>query len=440
MIEMLKILSDEDQILYKKRQKKANSRYSFASSITLFLILLVVSYPHLYTVFIDGAYHRYTSFSYATIFITYLFIYLGFSLLFKFYRGRYLHALSQLLMLAVLSMTFILGVMDVLNDQGTMAFALGALFVVSVYSMSILGGLIFYTLYLALFYLVVSSQGPFNYFAEYIALIGLTLLLSVVMEVNRQRQFRDRLLIRKQVRELREKNDQLEDAMQLKDKFISQISHDFKTPLNAILGFSGFLKETTVNKLDYATIEEYGRYINDSGNHLLSLINNLLLLNKNKAGKLNPKISKVEMTEVINHCVSVVNIQATAKSQILAVRISDTIPTVQTDKLMLSQILLNIVSNAVKYTPDGGTIYLSCDHLGERLVFKCMDSGVGMDDEEVKHALQPFNQIESHLSDGSEGTGLGLPIVVELCDLLAIDFTVYSNKDEGTTVTLEFPI
>jgi len=192
-----------------------------------------------------------------------------------------------------------------------------------------------------------------------------------------------------------------------------------------------------------ATIPKYVEYAHDirrSGEHLLALINDVLDLSKLEAGKLELQESLVDLPALVDGCLILVRGRAEAARIALAFEPGPAVPPLRADARVVKQLLLNFLSNAVKFTPDGGrvTVRTACD-AGGRICLSVEDTGIGMNAAELAIALSPFGQIDSKLARRHEGTGLGLPICKSLMELHGGELSVTSKPNHGTTATARFP-
>lgn len=239
--------------------------------------------------------------------------------------------------------------------------------------------------------------------------------------------------------ELREAKDAAEQASKQKSEFLAKISHELRTPLNAILGFSEVMR---MERFGEIRNDKYRGYVNDihsSGAHLLSLINDLLDLSKVEAGKLELNFTSVSLAEVIDQAIKMVQEQATAARVILRRTLPADLPNVVADQRSMSQVMLNLMSNAIKFTEPGGQVIISAQltKAGE-LKLRVKDTGLGMTEAEIKEALEPFRRITT---DGRNvpGTGLGLPLTKALAEANRAQFDISSEPRKGTLVEITFP-
>jgi PAS domain S-box-containing protein len=238
---------------------------------------------------------------------------------------------------------------------------------------------------------------------------------------------------------IRAAQERAEAANKAKSQFLATMSHELRTPLNAILGFSDILKAEHFGAIGDARYRDYASAINDSGQHLLGLINDILDISKLDTGKLELHLEPVELHPLITECARYVEALA-AKTGIRVQIDSETAAcTLQVDRRRLRQMLLNLLSNAVKFTPEGGDVRISARLAGAGVAIMVADTGIGMDADVIPKAFERFGQIDSSLSRKYEGTGLGLPLTKQLAELHGAALSLESKPGAGTTVTILFP-
>ena len=233
-----------------------------------------------------------------------------------------------------------------------------------------------------------------------------------------------------------------EQASAAKSDFLARVSHEIRTPLNAIIGFAEVMMEERLGPIGSERYKEYLKDVHASGAHVLSLVNDLLDLSKIEAGKMELAVERVDANAVISECVSIMQTQANQGRVVMRLALAPRLPPIRADARSLKQILLNLLSNAVKFNEPGGQVIVSTALTDAGfVVIRVKDTGVGMSDEEVQTALEPFKQIATSrpVSPRQRGTGLGLPLTKALIEANQASFTIRSRKDEGTLIEIAFP-
>ncbi len=240
--------------------------------------------------------------------------------------------------------------------------------------------------------------------------------------------------------ELRDTKEMAELASRAKSDFLATMSHELRTPLNAIIGFSDILKDSLFGPLS-ERYRSYAKDIHNSGLHLLELINDILDLSKAEAGRIELHLEPIDLRATIERGISMIRHRAEQGGVKLRSDLPADLPWLEADQLRLKQILINLLTNAVKFSPPGSTVTASAALEEGRLRVAVTDQGIGMAAEDIPRALEPFVQIDSALARTRqrEGTGLGLPLSQRLAHMHGADFVVDSELDRGTTVTLRFP-
>ncbi len=238
---------------------------------------------------------------------------------------------------------------------------------------------------------------------------------------------------------LREAKVQSDMANRAKTEFIANMSHELRTPLNAIIGFSEIMKNEVMGPLGADMYRDYVKDIYKSGKGLLKIINEILDISKIESGDREINESEFSFANVLETCLALHNTKVQDKSIVIANNAKD-LPHIIGEELAVKQIITNIYSNAVKFTPDGGRITLmsTFDHDGS-LRFSISDTGVGLSKDEIQKALSPFGQIDNALDRSGSGAGLGLTLSKSMMQLHGGDLEILSEKGIGTTVSLIFP-
>jgi len=247
-------------------------------------------------------------------------------------------------------------------------------------------------------------------------------------------------------RDLEHTSEQLKLALsaaavgnQTKAQFLATMSHELRTPLNAIIGFSEILKEQLFGPLGNPRYTDYAGAIAESGAHLLSLINDILDISKLDAGRLELHEEDVNVATIIRTCARLIEPQAKRAKVRLSMDFEAHLPALRADERRIRQVLLNLFANAVKFTPEGGDVFVSTRMQKGSLVIAVTDTGIGMEEADIPKAMERFGQIDSQLSRKYDGTGLGLPLAKQLMDLHGGALEIVSEVSVGTTVTVVFP-
>lgn len=229
----------------------------------------------------------------------------------------------------------------------------------------------------------------------------------------------------------------LEQASKSKTSFLASMSHEVRTPLNAILGFSELMSLELFGKVEGAKNKEYLQLIKDSGTHLLSIINDILDISKLEAGKFDVYAEQVHPKAIIEQCINMVD--PSARDRGIAVTDACDTATILSDERILRQILINVLSNAIKFTNQGGAVHVIGERQKNHYQILVTDNGIGMSAKDIEIALTTFGQVQNGYTKIHGGTGLGLPLVKRFVTLLEGTVDISSNPGKGTTVTLTFP-
>jgi signal transduction histidine kinase len=226
-----------------------------------------------------------------------------------------------------------------------------------------------------------------------------------------------------------------------KSRFLATMSHELRTPLNSILGFSEIIRDERLGGVGDARYAEYASYIHDSGAHLLNLIGDILDLSRIEAGKVELTFEELPIAEIADAALRHAATRERKGIESVTLRLATGLPNVIADRRSLMQVIINLLSNAMKFTPDGGQVVLSAFLRGDGgITIQVADTGIGMSSEDIPKALSAFTQVDDGLSRTHEGTGLGLAIVKSLVELHGGILAIESAKGRGTTVRAELPV
>jgi PAS domain S-box-containing protein len=241
--------------------------------------------------------------------------------------------------------------------------------------------------------------------------------------------------------ELRNAKRVAETANAHKSDFLARVSHEIRTPLNAIIGFADIMADERFGPIGHSRYAEYSSDIGRSGRHVLDIVNDLLDISKIEAGEMDLDFVSVGLNETVSEAVSLVQPQANAQRVIIRTALSQSVPNVVADLRSIKQIVLNILSNAIRFTPSGGQIIVSTAYESNGSVtLRVRDTGIGMSRAELDQAMKPFRQVSpSGARLRGDGTGLGLPLTKAMADANRASFAIHSTPNEGTLVEITFP-
>ena len=250
--------------------------------------------------------------------------------------------------------------------------------------------------------------------------------------------FRDISQWKRAEEDLIESKREAERTSSAKSDFLAKISHEVRTPLNAIIGFAEVMMDERFGPMGNERYLQYVKDIHTSGQHLISLVNDLLDLSKIEAGKVELAFGRVDLNDVARQCMSIMQPQANRERIIIRSSLAPDLPEVVADARSIRQIVLNLLSNSVKFTPPGGQVIVSTmlADTGE-VYLRVRDTGVGMSEQEIATALEPFRQLST--VSRARGTGLGLPLTKALVEANRATFAIKSALSSGTLVEIAFP-
>jgi PAS domain S-box-containing protein len=250
--------------------------------------------------------------------------------------------------------------------------------------------------------------------------------------------FRDMTAWKRTEEELINARQQAERASSAKSDFLARISHEIRTPLNSIIGFAEVMTNERFGPIGNERYRQYLRDIHASGGHLMSLVNDLLDLSKIEAGKLDLTFVSVNLNDLVQQCVAIMQQQANDERVIIRTSLGANLPAIVADARSVRQIVLNLLSNSIKFTSAGGQVIVSTALTDEGdVILRVRDTGAGMSEKDLETALEPFRQIAT--SSRAGGTGLGLPISKALAEANHAHFRITSQVASGTLVEVIFP-
>ena len=234
---------------------------------------------------------------------------------------------------------------------------------------------------------------------------------------------------------------QAEEANKSKAGFLATMSHELRTPLNAIIGFSEMMQAELLGPLGNHRYSDYVNCIHESGRHLLELINDILDMSKIESGKYELFHEPVNVVKSVRLALHMIEAQAEEKEIEIIFNAPEDLPSIEADRRAFMQIVLNILSNAVKFTREKGavTVNVSVDN-GETIIVSITDTGIGIPADKIEAVTRPFEQVSNAMTRQHQGTGLGLAITKRLIEFHGGVLGIESRLDEGTTVTVTMPI
>jgi len=239
---------------------------------------------------------------------------------------------------------------------------------------------------------------------------------------------------------LREAKETAEKANKAKSEFLANMSHELRTPLNSVIGFSSVMEEGIFGPLGHENYLVYVGAVQDSGKHLLNLVNDILDISKIEAGEMEFEETVVDVDDLIRASAKIVANSADKAEITLNIDVPENTPHLRGDDLRLKQILLNLLANAIKFTPAEGRVSVSaCIDQSNAMTWRIIDTGVGISAKDLPRILKPFEQIRGAVAHTHEGTGLGLYLTKSLTEAHGGTLEIESEVGRGTTVIVRFP-
>lgn len=257
--------------------------------------------------------------------------------------------------------------------------------------------------------------------------VGVASLVMDITEKNRNEEI------------LRQAKEEAQAASRAKSEFLATMSHEFRTPLNAILGFSEMMFASSSREMQVEKCLDYAKDIHTSGKHMLSLVNDVLDLSQIEAGVRNVDFTTIDIAEILTACVKNIEPLAGKADVIISLDLPDDLPAFKADARAVNQIVINLLSNAVKFTDAKGSVAVAAWSDGAHVAFSIRDTGIGIAAADLGKIFEPFSCLNQNPMISQMGTGLGLSIVKVLVDLHGGEIVVESEPGVGTVVTVTLP-
>jgi len=285
---------------------------------------------------------------------------------------------------------------------------------------------------------------PSGFFVSNNTFLCSAALFSVFVNYIQEYQLRRSFIDNEYLRRERTRSERLlsrsEAANRAKNDFLAIMSHELRTPLNAIIGFSEIIANQMFGPVGQPKYADYASDIRSSGTHLLSIINDILDISKAEAGKLLLEEEPIDPVESLNRAMRMFRQRASELGVELSFRVRDDIPWIIADPRLFNQVAINLTSNALKFTPEGGHVWIEIGlDAARNLALTVRDTGIGVKKADIVRIFEPFVQVENAMSRTHQGTGLGLPLVRKIMSLHGGTVELESETGQGTTVTATFP-
>jgi PAS domain S-box-containing protein len=270
------------------------------------------------------------------------------------------------------------------------------------------------------------------------------MVTSVMMELSNGRTFRITTVVDvtelKQIEnDLRRAKEEADEANMAKSAFLANMSHELRTPLNAIIGFSEMMMNGTLGPIENENYVEYLGDIKFSAQHLLQIINDVLDMSKIEAGKMPLDEEKINIVALLDGVKRLMLAKADENNITIEMEHADKVPVLFGDERLIRQVFLNLVSNAVKFSKNGGKVIIRISENIGPLAISIIDEGIGSPKERIDEVIEPFGQVSDPRVNKGQGTGLGLPIAKAMMDMHGGTLMIESEKEKGTIVTCVFP-
>lgn len=270
--------------------------------------------------------------------------------------------------------------------------------------------------------------------------IGVSVFVNYIQEYQLRRGFVDKEKLRIEQRRSERLLSRSEAANRAKNDFLAIMSHELRTPLNAIIGFSEIIANEMFGPVGQAKYADYAGDIRSSGTHLLSIINDILDISKAEAGKLSLEEEPIDPVDALNRSMQMFRLRAAEIGVDLTFRVRGDLPWIIADPRLFNQVAINLTSNALKFTPEGGRVWIEIglDAQGN-FALTVKDTGIGIKRDDVQRIFEPFIQVENAMSRTHQGTGLGLPLVRKIMNLHGGTIELESEVGQGTNAIATFP-